>query len=107
MFFSSCIKFSIKGVLVGNIIALCQFCIFPRDVNERMQWVEAISAAVEELRTREATFQVEPPAGRMVSQSSVDISSGPNCSNGGEENQLGNTAPVWVPDGRVTMCQVF
>jgi len=60
-----------------------------RDVSERMEWVEAISTAIEDLRSKKATFQ----QGDLVITSPKD--------NPG----IGEAAPVWVPDHRVTMCQ--
>ena len=61
----------------------------PRTVHERNEWLEAINSAIEEWRNKKATFlpgsevpgtQVSPPI-------------------------LGDSAPVWVPDYQVTMCQ--
>ena len=72
-------------------------------VAERNEWLEVLNSAVEEHVSRRATF--------YQASNSFDGSSG----NGGnphhqfqtpaEAGKLGNSAPVWVPDRRVTMCQ--
>ena len=65
------------------------FLVHLRTVHERNSWLEAINSAIEELRNKKATFlpgsevhaiQISPPV-------------------------LGDSAPVWVPDYQVTMCQ--
>ena len=60
------------------------------NVNERNDWLEAINSAIEENQSKKASFlTVEQlnPLSRM-------------------EGELGDTAPVWIPDQRVTMCQL-
>ena len=58
-----------------------------RDVNERNDWVEAINSAIEEYINKKMSF-VSPEQARPASLS------------------LGDSAPVWIPDQRVTMCQL-
>ena len=62
-----------------------------RDLKERNDWLEALNSAIEEFRSRKATFLA------------VDQLSG--LSAGEEEHCVGSAAPVWIPDQRVTMCQ--
>jgi len=60
------------------------------NVNERNDWVEAINSAIEENQNKKASFLTVDqlnPLSRM-------------------EGELGDTAPVWIPDQRVTMCQL-
>jgi len=61
-------------------------------VAERNEWLEALSSAVEEHASRRATFA----AGGAPSADAHDPE---------EAAKIGNSAPVWVPDRRVTMCQ--
>ena len=62
-----------------------------RDLKERNEWLEALNSAIEEFRSRKATFLA------------VDQLSGLPA--GEEEECVGGAAPVWIPDQRVTMCQ--
>ena len=57
-------------------------------MNERNEWVEAITSAVEEYNCKKASFLTDP---------SVDLT--------GTGESLGDSAPVWVPDHRASMCQ--
>ena len=59
-------------------------------VHERNDWVEALSAAIEEHVNRKATFNNNMNHHRTT---------------GNNEEGVGNVAPVWIPDRRVTMCQ--
>ena len=61
-----------------------------RSIAERQEWVEAISTAQEEYIQKKMTFAAA--ADQLL-----------EASRGGE---LGDTAPVWVPDARVAMCQL-
>ena len=63
-----------------------------RDLKERNEWLEALNSAIEEFRSRKATFLA------------MDQLSG--LGGGEEEHCVGDSAPVWIPDQRVTMCQV-
>ncbi|KAM9311669.1 FYVE, RhoGEF and PH domain-containing protein 6 [Gastrophryne carolinensis] len=60
---------------------------------ERDDWLEAISIAIEEYAKKKITFN---PA---KSQEETDPEEEGN-------NMLGTKAPIWVPDGRVTMCMI-
>ena len=62
-----------------------------RDLKERNEWLEALNSAIEEFRSRKATFLA------------MDQLSG--FAGGDEEHVVGDSAPVWIPDQRVTMCQ--
>ncbi len=61
-----------------------------RDVKERNDWLDALNTAIEDYRSRKATFM-----------------SGENAQLTNPDAQLGESAPVWIPDQRVTMCQVY
>ena len=69
--------------IVNNI------CITCRNVQERNDWLDALNSAIEDYRSRKATFV------------SLDHVSSPLHS----RYKLGDVAPVWIPDTRVTMCQ--
>ena len=60
-------------------------------VQERNDWLEAMNSAIEDHVNRKATFNI--------------ASNEPNGNGPEEVGKLGNSAPVWVPDRRVTMCQ--
>ncbi len=60
---------------------------------ERNDWLEALNSAIEEHVSRKATFNVS------------SSSNNGNLMTPEEAGKLGNSAPVWVPDSRVTMCQ--
>jgi len=51
--------------------------------------LDALNTAIEDYRSRKATFNI-----------------GDTMSLGRGEGKLGESAPVWIPDQRVTMCQV-
>ena len=72
-------------------------------VAERNEWLDALNSAIEEHVNRKATFSAASggsvvavgnhrshPAGEVVA---------------GVEERIGTSAPVWIPDRRVTMCQ--
>jgi len=61
-----------------------------KDVRERNDWLDALSTAIEDYRSRKATFQTGEGEGAMPPA----------------PGSLGESAPVWIPDQRVTMCQV-
>lgn len=62
-------------------------------VSERNEWLEAMSSAIEEHISRKATFQAASNKGGSEAEGFNDV------------GKIGNSAPVWVPDRRVTMCQ--
>ena len=62
-----------------------------RNVHERNCWLESLNSAVEEQRSRKASFNKSGEGGVGVGVPEVD--------------QVGDRAPVWVPDGHVTRCQ--
>ena len=61
-----------------------------RSVQERNDWLDALNSAIEDYRSRKATFihldQISSPLHVRY--------------------KLGDSAPVWIPDQRVTMCQI-
>ena len=61
-----------------------------RNLHERNEWLESVGSAIEEHRSKRASF-LPGGAGRGEAV--------------GPSPELGDTAPVWVPDGQVTMCQ--
>ncbi|XP_040566284.1 uncharacterized protein [Lepeophtheirus salmonis] len=58
-------------------------------VSERNEWIEALNHGIEEHRNRKATFF--PGSSSDIDCDQLDV--------------VGNCAPVWIPDRRVTMCQ--
>ena len=60
-----------------------------RNVNERNEWLEALNSAVEEQRSRKASFN-KP-------NDSVDMSLEEGEAS---EDTLGDTCPVWIPDSK-------
>ena len=58
-----------------------------RSVQERNDWLDALNSAIEDYRSRKATFVT------------LEALSSPH-----RHYKLGDAAPVWVPDTRVTMC---
>ena len=67
---------------------VCNVLLYFRNVQERNDWLDALNSAIEDYRSRKATFV------------SLDQMASPSRSLG----RLGDAAPVWVPDTRVTMC---
>ena len=61
----------------------------PRDVAERNSWLDALNSAIEEYRSRKATFVTLDHLNPILRF----------------EGKVGDAAPVWIPDQRVTMCQ--
>jgi FYVE/RhoGEF/PH domain-containing protein 5/6 len=64
-----------------------------RDLKERNDWLDAINSAVEDWRSRKATFQSADNHQQALQQLAASGLA------------LGDQAPVNVPDERVTMCQ--
>ena len=60
-----------------------------RNIHERNDWLEALNGAVEDYRSKKATFLPSDQS------SAVTVPA----------DRLGDCAPVWVPDHHVTMCQ--
>eukprot|EP00092_Neocalanus_flemingeri_P003593 GFUD01003856.1.p1 GENE.GFUD01003856.1~~GFUD01003856.1.p1 ORF type:complete len:774 (+),score=113.91 GFUD01003856.1:3573-5894(+) len=60
-----------------------------RNVQERNEWLDALNSAIEEYRSRKATFVTLDQLNPVLRF----------------EGKLGDSAPVWIPDQRVTMCQ--
>jgi len=60
-----------------------------RNVQERNDWLDALNSAIEEYRSRKATFVTLDQLNPVLRF----------------EGKLGDSAPVWIPDQRVTMCQ--
>ncbi|XP_067235420.1 FYVE, RhoGEF and PH domain-containing protein 6-like [Chanodichthys erythropterus] len=60
----------------------------------RDEWLQAISTAIDDYTKKETTFTtVRNP--EMTTQDIVDTG-----------DQLGNKAPIWIPDSRATMCMI-
>jgi len=60
-----------------------------KNVQERNDWLDALNSAIEEYRSRKATFITLDHLNPVLRL----------------EGKLGDSAPVWIPDQRVTMCQ--
>jgi len=60
------------------------------DVTERNEWLEAINSAIEENQSKKASFLTVDQLNPLTRM----------------EGELGDSAPVWIPDQRVTMCQL-
>jgi len=59
-------------------------------VDDRNDWLEAINSAIEDHRNKKASFLTVDQLNPLTRM----------------EGELGDTAPVWIPDQRVTMCQM-
>jgi len=66
------------------------FTVRASTVDERNDWREAIMSAIEENQNKKASFLTVDQLNPLTRM----------------EGELGDTAPVWIPDQRVTMCQV-
>ena len=78
------------------LIRLIFLQIIFRNVNERNEWLEALNSAVEEQRSRKASFtKTQAEAQEAAVVACAETRAAP----------LGDTCPVWVPDSHVTMCQ--
>ena len=58
-------------------------------MTERNSWLDALNSAIEEYRSRKATFVTLDHLNPILRF----------------EGKVGDAAPVWIPDQRVTMCQ--
>jgi len=59
-------------------------------LNDRNDWLEAINSAIEEHQNKKDSFLTLDQLNPLTRM----------------QGELGDTAPVWIPDQRVTMCQV-
>ncbi|XP_056430294.1 FYVE, RhoGEF and PH domain-containing protein 6 [Hyla sarda] len=69
------------------------FILSASSASERDDWLDAISAAIEAYAKKKTTFN---PA---KSQEETDPEEE-------GDNTLGSKAPIWIPDGRATMCMI-
>ncbi|KAE8615393.1 hypothetical protein XENTR_v10008504 [Xenopus tropicalis] len=69
------------------------FILSASSASERDDWLEAISLAIEEYAKKKITFNP------TKSLEEADPGEKEDCT-------LGSTAPIWIPDGRVTMCMI-
>jgi len=76
-------EFSVRSNVRG-------FTVRASNVDERNEWLEAINSAIEENQNKKASFLTVDQLNPLTRM----------------EGELGDTAPVWIPDQRVTMCQV-
>ena len=89
-----------------NITSSVRSCsLRARNVHERNLWLEALNSAVEEQRSRKASFT---KTGELyisdiyIYISDIYISDGEDSVSVCSNSQLGDLAPVWVPDSHVT-----
>ena len=61
-------------------------------LDERNEWLEALNSAIEDVMNKKATFNNTEV---VVSPAKMK-----------EEETVGDSAPLWIPDQRVTMCQI-
>ena len=71
-------------------------------VAERNEWLDALNSAIEEHVNRKATFSAAS-GGSTCSGNNRNHPAGQVVA--GVEERIGTSAPVWIPDRRVTMCQ--
>ena len=71
-------------------------------VSERNEWLDALNSAIEEHVNRKATFSAAGSGGSTCS-GNHNHPAGEVVA--GVEERIGTSAPVWIPDRRVTMCQ--
>ncbi|CAG0891550.1 unnamed protein product [Darwinula stevensoni] len=71
------------------------FSLVARSSAERVEWVQALQAAIDENASRRSTFCAANPLIYPTIENHTD-----------SDLHLGKEAPVWVPDSRVTMCQL-
>ncbi|KAM4677911.1 FYVE, RhoGEF and PH domain-containing protein 6 [Discoglossus pictus] len=70
------------------------FILSASSATERDDWLEAISRAIEDYTKKKITFSA------TKSQEETDLE------NEKEDSPLGSKAPIWIPDGRATMCMM-
>ncbi|GIX86229.1 FYVE, RhoGEF and PH domain-containing protein 6 [Caerostris extrusa] len=73
------------------------FTLAARSQEERQEWIVALTKAIEENLSRRSTFTNIRLQRKMQDKNSEDDEG---------EFVLGKKAPVWIPDARVTMCQL-
>ena len=59
-------------------------------MQERNEWLDALNSAIEEYRNKKATFFTTDQLNPLTRM----------------EGHIGDSAPIWIPDQRVTMCQI-
>lgn len=69
------------------------FTLSARSLNERQDWVDALQKAITDYSSRQLSFQ------------NMKITSSAKNEGSSEPFKLGQEAPVWIQDRRVTMCQ--
>ncbi|XP_069620825.1 FYVE, RhoGEF and PH domain-containing protein 6 isoform X1 [Ranitomeya imitator] len=69
------------------------FILSASSATERDDWLDAISSAIEAYAKKKITFN---PAKSLEETDSEE----------GGDNSLGSKAPIWIPDGRATMCMM-
>ena len=80
---------TLKARYAAIRICVCYHSPLLRDVEERNSWLDALNSAIEEYRSRKATFVTLDHLNPILRL----------------EGKVGDAAPVWIPDQRVTMCQ--
>ncbi|KAG8179812.1 hypothetical protein JTE90_025979 [Oedothorax gibbosus] len=73
------------------------FTLAARSQEEREEWINVLEDAIKENASKRSTFTNTRLSQRVPGKSAEDDSS---------EFVLGRKAPVWIPDARVTMCQL-
>ncbi|KAF8783031.1 FYVE like protein [Argiope bruennichi] len=73
------------------------FTLAARSQEERQEWIVALTKAIEENASKRSTFTNIRLQKRMQGRNSEDDEG---------DFVLGRKAPVWIPDARVTMCQL-
>ncbi|GBO05004.1 FYVE, RhoGEF and PH domain-containing protein 6 [Araneus ventricosus] len=73
------------------------FTLAARSQEERQEWIVALTKAIEENASKRSTFTNIRLQRRMQDRNSEDDEG---------DFVLGRKAPVWIPDARVTMCQL-
>ena len=79
------------------ITSLRSFTVRASSMAVRNEWLEAINSAIEDFKTKINTFSDDPEE---------EEEAGLNQRHSRKEN-IGDEAPVWVPDERVAFCQVY
>ncbi len=76
-------------------------------VHERNEWLDALNSAIEDHVNKKATFSSAAAVsnGNGTLPPPVQESGGGGVVMGSDQDKIGSSAPVWIPDRRVTMCQ--
>ena len=82
---------------------------------DRRAWVAAIQGAITGAQRRKQVLSVKDNMPTLLlillnhpqtfSRAVTKAVSGTDSASGSDTEKLGEKAPIWVPDGRVTMCQ--